>query len=122
MSVITISEDGAKWLGGLLDGFGEIGWNAGAPVVKFKTAFADRLEAIEAVLTEKGPRSRPFAISGDSQMPQRILIFRGTDFIMLENAVTKYMKTSKKLRFGKQRARWVASLKERALKKQRRDQ
>lgn len=114
--MITISEDGARWLAGLLDGFGEIGLTSGkspAPIVKFKTAYIDRLFAIQKVVGHEGPRARPFKISGDSKMPQHILTFRGEDVAMLENALVARMKTSKRFMFAQRRAQQRAAQKER---------
>ena len=116
--MFTMTEHGAVWLAGHVDGFGEITWDSGAPVVKFKTPYADRLEAIESV-TPGGPLSRPFKKSGHSKKPQRILIFRGTNFILLENAISKHMLTEKQKLFARLRTRWFNDMKERASKSSR---
>ncbi|MBR0706931.1 hypothetical protein [Bradyrhizobium liaoningense] len=116
--MFTMTEHGAVWLAGHLDGFGEITWDSGAPAVKFKTPYTDRLDAIESV-TPGGPLSRPFKKSGHSKKPQRILIFRGINFIFLENAVSKHMLTEKRELFARLRTRWFNDMKERASKSRR---
>ncbi|MEY9726270.1 hypothetical protein [Bradyrhizobium yuanmingense] len=113
--MFTMTEHGAVWLAGHLDGFGEITWDSGAPAVKFKTPYTDRLDAIESI-TPGGPLSRSFKKSGHSKKPQRILIFRGTDFIFLENAISKHMLTEKRELFERLRTRWFNEMRERASK------
>ncbi|AWO90833.1 hypothetical protein [Bradyrhizobium diazoefficiens] len=120
INMFTLTEHGAIWLAGHLDGFGEIVWDSGAPAVKFKSAFMDRIEAIESI-TPGGPESRPFKISGHSKRPQRILVFKGTDFVLLENALSKHMLTGKRKLLARLRDRWINDLKERALKRKQQD-
>lgn len=112
----SMTRDSAVWLGGLLDGFGEIAWRGAGPVVRFKTAFPDRLHAIERAL-DGTTRTRKFQISGDSRRPQWIIEIRGAEFFMLMNAVAQFMRTQKRVRFDLQFGRWQRLVAGRAIKK-----
>ena len=104
--MFSFNESSARWLGGLLDGFGEIGFHKSrGPYVRFKTAYPDRLHAIQQALGLTD-RIRSHEISGDTRKPLWVVDFRGIEFFMLMNAVAQFMRTSKRSLFEKQHSKW----------------
>lgn len=99
------NEIDAAWLGGIMDGFGEINIKKNTMYVKFKSVYPDRLKAIaDALGINRAPKG-PFDPSGDSKKPYYHLVLVGSDLARLENVATRYMRTTRHYLFGETRLR-----------------
>ncbi len=99
------NEIDASWLAGIMDCFGEISIKKMTMFVKFKSAYPDRLKAIARALGIDRILQGPFAPSGDSRKPYYQLVLVGADLALLENVVTRHMRTTRRYLFDETRLR-----------------
>lgn len=97
----------AHWLAGVVDCFGQIGISKGQRpclVVRFKSPYKDRLNAIQKAVDGHGHIAGPYAPERNQRQEHYLLTLTGSGAAMLENLVMPRMRTSKAERFFEKRA------------------